>query len=335
VPDRLPEQEVPEPEVTQTVPVDEAAQPSAIGAGLLVLGDQWNLLILRQAFLAHTRRFADWRDALGMSDSVLSGRLKELVAAGLLLPTSYKEGGRRRTEYLLTEKALELWSLLTVIWSWERTWVDSPKSGAFDLRHETCGAITDVELECGHCSRAPVTARDTSVMTGPDTTFRNVTVPRHHRRTVRNREHWNPASYLPETLEILGDRWSTVLLVAAFLRVRRFADFQNELGIAPGVLSERLSRFLALGVLTRDRSHPDRDSYRLTNKGLDFFAVFAFLVDWAQRWYPHPVPGGLRITHQLCGQPFRPVLRCQACHQQVERQAVHFVPGSPARSGRP
>jgi DNA-binding HxlR family transcriptional regulator len=306
--------------------VDDRATPSAIGAGLLLLGDQWNLLILRQAFLHHTRRFADWRDALDMSESVLSGRIKELVAADLLRPEPYRADGRGRTEYLLTDKALELWELLTAIWSWERTWV-GPARVPFHLVHQTCGARTDVELGCRHCSHAPVTARDTSVTSGPDTTFRNVAVPRYHRRTVRDRDHWNPGSYLPETLEILGDRWSTVLLVAAFLRVRRFADLQNELGIAPGVLSDRLRRFLSLGVLTLDQGVAAQDEYRLTAKGLEFFPVFAFLVDWAQRWYPHPVQGGLIITHQLCGQPLAPYLRCRGCQRPMDRQAVHFVHG--------
>ena len=51
-------------------------QPSAIGQALLAVGDQWTLLILQRAFLRHTRRFAEWRDDLGVSESVLAGRLK-------------------------------------------------------------------------------------------------------------------------------------------------------------------------------------------------------------------------------------------------------------------
>ena len=75
------------------MPTDKRAPtPSAIGSGLLVLGDQWNLLILQQAFLNHVRRFGDWRDALAMSESVLAGRLKELVAAGMFEPVALQIG---------------------------------------------------------------------------------------------------------------------------------------------------------------------------------------------------------------------------------------------------
>jgi DNA-binding HxlR family transcriptional regulator len=301
-----------------TVAPSHAATPSAIGAGLLMLGDQWNLLILQQAFLHRVRRFADWHQALGLSESVLSGRLKELVEAGLLEGVPYKEKGRSRIEYLLTDKALELWSFLTAIWAWERAWIVIP-AWPTQLVHLSCGANTDPELGCAACADAPVTARGTSVQSGPDTTFRNVAVPRHHRRTVRDREPAKPDSYRMDTLEILGDRWSTVLLVAAFLRVRRFADFANELGIAPGILSDRLRRFIELDVLTQRGTE-----YRLTPKGLGFFPVFAFLVDWAQRWYPHPEGGGLTITHEACGQPLRPYLRCSRCAAPLHRADVHF-----------
>ena len=300
------------------------ATPSAIGAGLLILGDQWNLLILQQAFLHRIRRFADWHQALDISESVLSGRIKELVAAGLLEGLPYKDNGRGRTEYWLTDKALELWSFLVAIWSWERAWVDI---GAWPTRlvHLVCGADADPDLGCLACAVAPVTARDTSVVSGPDTTFRNVALPRHHRRTARGRGPVHPDAYRPDTLEILGDRWSTVLLVAAFLRVRRFADLQNELGIAAGILSDRLRRFGELGVLTQHRTAPDRVEYRLTRKGLEFFPVFAFLVDWAQRWYPHPSTGGLTIRHDACGQPLRPFLRCGHCRAELLRAEVRFT----------
>ena len=218
---------------------------------------------------------------------------------------------------------MELWSFLTAIWAWERAFIDIP-AWPTQLAHLTCGANTDPQLGCQACGAAPVTARDTSVVSGPDTTFRNVAVPRHHRRTVRDREPSSPESYRLDTLEILGDRWSTVLLVAAFLRVRRFADFSSALGIAPGILSDRLRRFIELDVLSQ--RGPE---YRLTAKGLGFFPVFAFLVDWAQRWYAHPDGGGLTITHEACGQPLRPYLRCSHC---AARWTAPTSTSSPAES---
>ncbi len=302
-------------------PPSPGPAPSAIGSGLLILGDRWNLLILQQAFLNHTRRFADWRRTLGVSDSVLAGRISELVAAELLRPTPYRTDGRSRTEYRLTEKGLQLWTFLVAIGSWERSWVPDGTVGEA-LLHSPCGRLDAAELGCGSCGVAPITARDTTASSGPDTTFGNVAVPRHHRRTARDREHPMPDAYRPETLEILGDRWSTVILVAAFLRVRRFAEFQRELGVAPGVLSERLRRFIDLGVL---RPSPPTAEYRLTAKGLAFFPVLAFLVEWSQDWYAHPGGGGLVITHTACGRPLRPYLRCAGCRRPMTRREVRFT----------
>jgi DNA-binding HxlR family transcriptional regulator len=296
--------------------------PSAVGQALLALGDQWTLLILQRAFVKHLRRFAGWRDELGMSESVLASRLKEMVSGDLLRLSEYRDG-RIRHEYRLTVRAMELWSLLVAIWSWERTWVARPEPLP-DLIHPVCGARTDVVLGCGACDTAFVTARDTETCRGEQATFGQVAVARYHRRTVRDRMPDDPLSYLPQTMEILGDRWSTVVLAAAFLGVRRFADFQAELGIAPSVLSDRLRRFVDLGVLAQADAPGGRQHYRLTDKGLAFFPVFAFLVAWAQQWYHGPTGTDLTIRHAFCGKQLLPVLRCTACGRPVERTAVYF-----------
>jgi DNA-binding HxlR family transcriptional regulator len=297
-------------------------RPSAIGQALLAISDQWTLLILQRAFLLHIRRFADWRDELGMSESVLANRLKELVAGDLLRPVPYREQGRTRTEYLLTERAIELWPVLVEIWSWERHWVPR-RHGLPELTHDTCGDRTGVELGCASCGRAPVTARETETARGL-ATFAQVAVPRLHRRTVRGGAEHDPLSYLPETFELLGDRWSTVILAAALLGTRRFADFQSELGVAPSVLASRLRRFVELDVLAVEESG-SRPRYRLTDKGLGFFGIFAFIVEWAQRWYAGPPGTDLLITHRDCGRPFRPCLRCGSCGQVLSRTEVHFL----------
>jgi DNA-binding HxlR family transcriptional regulator len=307
--------------------VADDRQTSAVGQALLAVGDQWALLILQRAFLRRTRRFADWRDQLGVSESVLAARIREMVSGDLLYPRPYREEGRTRTEYLLTERALELWPLLVEIWSWERAWV-ARRSPLPELVHDVCGNRTDVELACGACGASPVTARDTKADRG-GSTFGQVAVPRLHRRTVRRDAAADPLSYFPESMEILGDRWSTVLLAAAFLGVRRFADFRAELGLAPSVLSHRLRRFTELGVFTTDGSSTARPEYRLTDKGLAFFGVFAVVAEWGQRWYGRRPEADLVITHQACGQRFLPVLHCASCRRVLTRTEIHFdLPGA-------
>jgi DNA-binding HxlR family transcriptional regulator len=291
-------------------------RPSAIGQALLAVGDQWTLLILQRAFLKHTKRFADWRAELGMSESVLAGRLREMVSGELLEPVPYRNG-RIRFEYRLTDKAIDLWPLLVSIWSWERAWVTRPHPLP-DLVHLDCGQRTDVELSCAQCGKAPVHARDTTMTRAENTTFAHVSAPRLHRKTVRD-VSFDPLSYLPVTMEILGDRWSTVVLAAAFMRLRRFSEFEAKLRPPPSVLSDRLRRFTELDVFCQNGPE-----YRLTAKGQAFFGVYTFLVEWAQRWYSGPPGTDITINHEPCGQRLVPCLRCMSCREPMSRKGVHF-----------
>lgn len=299
-------------------------KPSAVGQALLAVGDQWTLLILQRALLGRARRFAEWRDDLHIAESVLASRLKEMVDRDLLVPKSYVANGRTRTEYLLSPRAIDLWPMFVAIWSWERTWVTRPKPLP-DLVHDTCGKSIDVELGCGACGSWPITGGDVESVYDAGI-FAQVAVPRLHRRTVRLDASADPLSYFPETLAIIADRWSTVVLAAAFVGVRRFADFQETLGVAPSVLSQRLRLFTELGVLQAagDGSGENR-GYRLTPKGLAFSPTFVILIDWANRWYDSESSDSkLTIAHRGCGATLVPQLRCRTCGEVVDRTKIHF-----------
>jgi DNA-binding HxlR family transcriptional regulator len=300
------------------VPSAHLSPRSAIGEALLTLGDRWTLLILVRAFVLRTRRFGDWRDQLGLSESTLAVRLRDMVAAGLLERVPYEDGGRTRDEYRLTPRALELWNLLLAIWRWEQMSIDD---GGPVLIHDRCGRSTHPVLGCGACGEKPVTARDTTAERGARAEFARIAVPRLHRRAKELPTPTDPLSYYPETMEILGDRWSPAILAAAFLGVRRFNDFKSELGIAQSVLADRLRRFVAVGVVHAP-SH--EGEYRLTHKGMDFFPVFAILVDWAQTWHHDDATRELTIRHTACGSRLEPVLLCEVCGEELTRSSVHF-----------
>ena len=78
----------------------------------------------------------------------------------------------------------------------------------------------------------------------------------------------------------MGSRWSSATLGVAFLGAQRFRDFETALGAPPNVVSERLRQFVELGVLS--------PSYRLTDKGRDFFPAVAMLVAWGERCCARP-----------------------------------------------
>jgi len=289
---------------------------STIGRALAELADSWTLLILQRAFLG-VRRFAGWRDALGISDSVLAGRLREMTAAGLLAAHPYQEGGRTRSEYRLTPRGLDLWSLLVAIWWWERSWV--PREVALpELWHgeHPC----PVTLVCGACGAA-VTARDTA--TEQLVPSFAGSLPRLHPRRSRGVLPTDPLSTFPGASEVIGDRWGTVVIAGALLGARTFAEFSRELSVSPDVLSDRLRRFVAMDVLAA----ADDGGYRLTDKGRATFPIMVLLVAWAERWLgPEGHPSALRITHRACGAVLDPRLACVTCGEPLERTAVRFAP---------
>lgn len=124
-------------------------------------------------------------------------------------------------------------------------------------------------------------------------------------------------------LDILGDRWTLMLLHLAFVRVRRFDDFQTRTGIARSLLTDRLRRLEAAGVMRRERyqERPPRDEYRLTPMGLDLFGASLMIIRWERRWFPDPQVIVHRLKHS-CGKIFLPELRCSTCHEQVTARDV-------------
>src|SRR5436853_2887738 len=89
------------------------------------------------------------------------------------------------------------------------------------------------------------------------------------------------------TLELIGQRWTLLVLRDAFLGVRRFDDFQRDLGVARNVLAARLGRLVDEGVFERVayQERPERFEYRLTEKGRDLWPVTMALLRWGDRHY--------------------------------------------------
>src|SRR5712692_2233716 len=89
-----------------------------------------------------------------------------------------------------------------------------------------------------------------------------------------------------QTLEVIGEWWTLLILRDSFQGVRRFDDFQRRLGVARNVLTQRLDRLVEQGILARRQyqDRPARYEYRLTAKGLDLYPVVIALMDWGDRW---------------------------------------------------
>jgi DNA-binding HxlR family transcriptional regulator len=113
---------------------------------------------------------------------------------------------------------------------------------------------------------------------------------------------------LPSALEVMGERWSFMILRAALNGVHHFEEFQTELGIARNILSNRLQRLVAHGILARDVMCCDRRKvqYRLTEKGTDLLPTMVALRQWGEKWgLGTPSTPVLADARDL--QPIRPV----------------------------
>ena len=87
------------------------------------------------------------------------------------------------------------------------------------------------------------------------------------------------------TLEIVGDRWTWLIVRDAFLGLARFADFRESIGIAPNVLTDRLNRLTGEGIFERVlyKERPARYEYRLTEKGAELFVGLNALRQWGDK----------------------------------------------------
>ena len=91
---------------------------------------------------------------------------------------------------------------------------------------------------------------------------------------------------LPLALEVMGERWSFMILRAAFNGIRHFEDFLSVLGIARNILANRLVKLVDHGIMRRDPCGHDRRKveYCLTEKGIDLLPAMLALRQWGERY---------------------------------------------------
>jgi DNA-binding HxlR family transcriptional regulator len=134
---------------------------------------------------------------------------------------------------------------------------------------------------------------------------------------------------------VIGEKWTFLVLREAFNGVRRFGDMQRRTQAPRQVLSDRLSRLVAEGMLRRvpyqERGQRARHEYRLTAKALDLYPVFVALMEWGDRYVTGSEGPQVLLTHRDCGEPVRLQLTCAAGHELSSAREVTPVPGPGAR----
>ena len=117
----------------------------------------------------------------------------------------------------------------------------------------------------------------------------------------------------------VGDEWTLLIIRELFLGTRRFDDFLRLTSMSSHLLSQRLKKLEAQGVIRREpySERPPRHEYRLTEKGRDLWTVIIALKQWGDRWLSaEDTP--VQIVHKTCGQVTKPQMTCPDCGEPIE-----------------
>ncbi|MEZ5379432.1 MAG: helix-turn-helix domain-containing protein [Acidimicrobiales bacterium] len=137
------------------------------------------------------------------------------------------------------------------------------------------------------------------------------------------------ACSIEATLDVIGDRWTLLVLRDLFRGVRRFSDLVDDLGIAKNLLSDRLKRLVEHGVVEKVayQERPARYDYRLTAKGADLSPALIALMKWGDEWYADGNPPVV-LVHEACGTPLEQHVSCPTCNEAVTPGKVRSQAGS-------
>jgi DNA-binding HxlR family transcriptional regulator len=131
------------------------------------------------------------------------------------------------------------------------------------------------------------------------------------------------------SLEVLGERWTLLVMREVLLGRTRFADIKRNTGIAPNILSDRLSTLVDQGLLKRRRYTDTPESYEYvpTRKGVDVNPILQALLGWGDK---HATPAGgppRVIVHTTCGHDAHPAMHCSHCGEALDPRETLTRPG--------
>ena len=134
---------------------------------------------------------------------------------------------------------------------------------------------------------------------------------------------------LAQALDVLGDGWTLLVLREAFVGVRRFADFERELGIAKNILTDRLAHLVEHGVMAKVDAgvHGRRYEYVLTPMGKDLTTVMTALRQWGDRWVTGPGSEPILVVDRRTGETIPQVRVLDAEGEPLRGRDMAMAPG--------
>ncbi len=133
---------------------------------------------------------------------------------------------------------------------------------------------------------------------------------------------------IARSLEVVGERWTLLILREVFFGFHRFEEIQRHLGVATNVLSDRLQTLVDHDVLRRvPTDRPDRFEYRLTRKGVELSPAVAALMRWGDRWTAGEAGPPRVLVHTACDHDTYAVATCAHCGEELQPNELRTRPG--------
>jgi DNA-binding HxlR family transcriptional regulator len=134
---------------------------------------------------------------------------------------------------------------------------------------------------------------------------------------------------IAQSLEVIGEWWTLLIIRDAFFGVTRFDEFQENLGIARNILASRLDTLVAAGVMERQCYDEGRGryDYLLTDKGRALWPVIVTLRQWGDAWILGEGNEISLLRHKHCGEITTGVLVCDHCGEALDQTTVRSVRG--------
>ncbi len=137
-------------------------------------------------------------------------------------------------------------------------------------------------------------------------------------------EHFNCS--LAQTLSVIGEHWTMMIIRDAFFGIRRFDEFQKDLGIARNILSDRLKKLVKAGILEKT-VEPGLTEYRLTGKGLALQPIMIAMTHWGDTYLPNPDGKRITFVDRRDGKPIRTMGVYAADGRRLRPKEIKARPG--------
>lgn len=266
--------------------------------------DRWTLVIV-MTLLPSERKFNEVQQHTGMATRLLTTRLRSLEEQGIVLRMPYSLHPLRH-DYRLTNMGRDLAGVIAEMLRWEARWAENGE-GADELAQQLFGQRLTHAVLCRSCLTV-TDARQIDPIVSRSQIERAPTKQLNHRRSTIDRSCAADVRHpLGEALDIFGDKWGIEVLICSFFRLRRFGDIRDTLGISGNILTDRLQRLTAVGVLEQMADPPTSRGYRLTEKGIAAYAIMIAVHEWADRWVRVRYKSPVKLIHRACGKPFLPL----------------------------